>query len=177
MIFLNKNKLSIKKICILGLITALLITVSLTTTLFWKGKYVVQFTNGLYILFCLTIPGIGMLIVGVVYGSMIDSIANSFSTIPITIFINVLIFLIIKISNKTFVQHILALFCCVLVFLYIPYQWYVNWNGLSSDERYGLLISELIVDAIQLLVSFIIFEFMFLTLTKTKLIIKIQKQY
>lgn len=174
---MNKYYFSIKKICILGLITALLIAISLATAFIPMEKIVIQFTTGLFVVFCWLIPGSGMLFVGIIYGTILDSIARSLITIPMTILINILIFIIIKIAPKNEIKHFFFLLACCFVFMYLPYQWFVTWNNLSLETKKSSFISEVIVDSSQWVVSFVICEIIYFALVKTKLNITLQNQY
>ncbi|WP_029512020.1 MULTISPECIES: ECF transporter S component family protein [Mesoplasma] len=160
---------TIKYICLIGMLTALLVTLSLVTMLFTADGIAIQFTTGVYLTFCYLVPGYGMLVSGIVYGAIMDLALNSVITMGITIAINILMFLIMKFGSKIFTKHIAVILAASLVFLYIPFLYYVVWNTLQISTRNGLAVKEAIVDSIQWIISIIVFEVMFLTLSKTKL--------
>lgn len=166
---MNKRKWSIKYICLIGLLTALLATLSIVTMFIKIGESAFQITTGLYLLFCYFVPGYGMLLCGIVYGAITDVVLNSIITIGITIFINILMFMLMKYGSKIFTKHLAMIIASSLVFLYIPFLYYVVWNNQEISTRNGLAIKETIVDAIQWSISIIVFETMYFTLTNTKL--------
>ncbi|ATZ19530.1 hypothetical protein MENTO_v1c04250 [Mesoplasma entomophilum] len=166
---MNKKRWSIKYICLIGMLSALLVTLSLVTMLFTSDGVAIQFTTGVYLVFCYLVPGYGMLVGGIVYGAIMDLALNSVITMGITILINVLMFFIMKYGSKLITKHAAVILAASLVFLYIPFLYYVVWNTQEISTRNGLALKEAIVDSIQWIVSIVIFEVMYFTLSKTKL--------
>ncbi|ATQ35566.1 hypothetical protein CG007_02185 [Mesoplasma entomophilum] len=151
------------------MLSALLVTLSLVTMLFTSDGVAIQFTTGVYLVFCYLVPGYGMLVGGIVYGAIMDLALNSVITMGITILINVLMFFIMKYGSKLITKHAAVILAASLVFLYIPFLYYVVWNTQEISTRNGLALKEAIVDSIQWIVSIVIFEVMYFTLSKTKL--------
>ncbi|AVN62695.1 hypothetical protein CG001_02145 [Mesoplasma coleopterae] len=151
------------------MLSALLVTLSLVTMLFTSDGVAIQFTTGVYLVFCYLVPGYGMLVGGIVYGAIMDLALNSVITMGITILINVLMFFIMKYGSKLITKHAAVILAASLVFLYIPFLYYVVWNTQEISTRNGLAVKEAIVDSIQWIVSIVVFEVMYLTLSKTKL--------
>ncbi|ATZ21658.1 hypothetical protein MTABA_v1c04600 [Mesoplasma tabanidae] len=137
--------------------------------LFTTDGVAIQFTTGLYLVFCYLTPGYGMLVAGIVYGAIMDLVLNSVITMGITILVNVLMFFIMKYGSKVITKHIVVVLAASLVFLYIPFLYYVVWNTQEIALRNGLAVKEAIVDSVQWIVSIIVFEVMHFTLSKTKL--------
>ncbi|ATZ18092.1 hypothetical protein [Mesoplasma melaleucae] len=166
---MNKQRWSIKYICLIGLLTALLVTISIVTMFVKIGDSAFQITTGLYLVFCYFVPGYGMLLCGIVYGAIMDLVLNSIITMWLTILINILMFLLMRYGSKIFTKHLAMIIASSLVFLYIQFLYYVVWNNQDISARNGLVIKEAIVDAIQWSISIIAFEVIYFTLTKTKL--------
>ncbi|WP_031542931.1 hypothetical protein [Mesoplasma photuris] len=142
-----KKYFNTKYITLTAMITAVLVVVSLVTIFIKIGDSTFQLSTGLYIALCGLIPGPSMLITGIVYGAIIDMINGGFIYIPLTIIINILIFLVITASKKSKLIYLIMILASSLVFLYIPYSYLINNFEMSA------LIKEVIVDSVQFAVS------------------------
>ncbi|WP_027048022.1 hypothetical protein [Mesoplasma syrphidae] len=139
-----------------GIYIAVLMCVSFLTIFFKASDGFFQLTSGFYLALCALMPGPSLLIVGIIYGTMLDAIAGGLIFIPMTILINMLMFIIIKGLSKYLTVYGTIIFAAALVFIYIPYTGLVY--GFSDSVIIKALITDSIQFAVTILVGFIIYK-------------------
>ncbi|WP_027063180.1 hypothetical protein [Mesoplasma seiffertii] len=137
-------------IVLTGIYIALLMCISFITIFFKTSDGVFQLTSGFYLALCVLMPGPSLLVVGIVYGTMLDAIAGGFIFIPLTILINILMFLIMKCLSKYITVYGAIVLAAALVFIYIPY------TGLVYGFDHSVIIKALVTDSIQFVVTILV---------------------
>ncbi|WP_051350890.1 hypothetical protein [[Acholeplasma] multilocale] len=135
-----------KYITITSMMIAILLVISLTTLFIKVGDSTIQFTTGFYLALCALMPGPSMLIVGIVYGALMDTINGGFIYIPATIMINVLMFLIVKFGKRALKPYGSFAIGALVLMIYVLYNYLIN---MANSEVDSIVIKEFIIDSIQ----------------------------
>lgn len=144
---------SIKYLAITGMITGLLVTIGycsaflfgwVITSLF-GGNSTLQLFDAIFIPFCAFFKGPMMLLAGPIAGAIFDLISGvKIVTVPITIVIRILMFIIIKLLlNKYWWSSVYTFFFAAMLLLIYPLYYLVLY------QDYAITINELITDSIQ----------------------------
>ncbi|WP_338972915.1 HAD-IIB family hydrolase [Spiroplasma endosymbiont of Panorpa germanica] len=149
------------KISVSALISALLICVSMVTSLIKIGdSIVIQFSDGIFMSLVAIIPGTLMIMPALVYPLFVDLFSGLLIFIPISIVIRLLMFLIIKTSRKIFSCYLGFFLASIATLIYVPF------NLLLFHSK-PLALTELVVDSIQILASITIASILYYSLGKS----------
>lgn len=153
---------NIKYLTTSGLISALLICLSLLTSMIDISGNKFQIADGFFIAFCFVIKGPMLLVVGIVYSFLFDLISGGLVFIPLTILIHVLIFILSKailLLEKPRINYLAIPFITGLTFLYFPFNYLIfNWE---------VALTGLISDFFQWIISIVIAEIFLIVFKKT----------
>lgn len=152
---------SIKYLTTTGIITALLFVIGYTSGLFFSwsinsifgGTTTLQLFDALFIPFCAIFKGPMMLFAGPIAGALFDLASGvKIVTIPITILIRILMFIVIKllINNKWW-SSLYSFFIAAIILMFGYPLYYVI---IYHDK--AIVINELITDAIQASFAYIV---------------------
>lgn len=144
---------SIKYLTATGLLTAILFVVGYLSSLFFTwaiaafgGTTTLQLFDALYLPFCAFFKGPMMLFAGAIAGALFDLVSGvKIVSIPATIVIRVLMFLIIKLlsNNKWWSSFYSFLFAAAILIFGYPLYYVMIYHDKA------IVISELIVDSVQ----------------------------
>lgn len=164
---------SIKYLAMTGIITGLLVTIGYCSTFLfgWAitslfgGNSTLQLFDAVFIPFCAFFEGPMLLFAGPIAGGIFDLISGvKIVVIPITIFIRILMFFVIKLLiNKYWWSTIYTFFFAAILLLIYPLSYLVIY------QDYAITVNELITDSIQAIFAYFVAVALYYALSKNKI--------
>ncbi|AEM68431.1 membrane protein [Mycoplasma putrefaciens] len=143
----------LKYIITTAIITALLVTIAITTSMIEIGIAKFQIADGLFLSLTFFINGPMMAISGILYSTIFDLVSGGAIFIPASIVIHLLMFIVIKLLNKKINFILTILTAELMIFLYVLYGFLLTWGSQDLLTAKSEATKELIVDLIQYSIS------------------------